>query len=76
MSARSEPLVNEAITTISIICVGASMLFYPAALPLSSRTLNHAAGVIRRHRQKIVSAWRKLNPGRQAPLIWPGTAAF
>ena len=45
------------------------MLFYPAALPLSSPTLNYAAGVIRRHRQKIGSAWRKLNPGRQALLV-------
>ena len=26
------------------------MLFYPAALPLSSRTLNYTAGVIRRYR--------------------------
>ena len=26
------------------------MLFYPAALPLSSQTLNYTAGVIRRHR--------------------------
>jgi hypothetical protein len=39
------------------------MLFYPAALPLSSWTLNYAAGVIRRHRRKIGSAGRKLVPG-------------
>jgi hypothetical protein len=45
------------------------MLVYPAALPLSSRTLNYAAGVIRRHRRKIGSAWRKLTPGRQALLV-------
>ena len=42
------------------------MLFYPAALPLSSKTLNYTAGVIRRHRQAIGSPWRRLNPGRQA----------
>jgi hypothetical protein len=45
------------------------MLFYPAALPLSSRTLTYLAGVIRRHRKKIRSCWRKLNPGRQALLV-------
>ena len=45
------------------------MLFYRAALPLSSRTLNYAAGVIRRHRKSIGSRWRKLNPGQQAMLV-------
>ena len=45
------------------------MLFYPAALPLSSRTLNYTAGVIRRYRSQIGSCWRKLNPGRQALLV-------
>ena len=45
------------------------MLFYPAALPLSRQSLDYAAGIIRRHRRKIVSCWRKLNPGRQAPLV-------
>jgi hypothetical protein len=45
------------------------MLFYPAALPLSARTLTYVAGVIRRHRHTIGSCWRKLNPGRQALLV-------
>src|SRR5690348_7643147 len=45
------------------------MLFYRAALPLSSRTLNFTAGVIRRHRQSIGSRWRKLPPGKQALLV-------
>ena len=45
------------------------MLFYPAALPLSSQTLNYTAGVIRRHCWHIGSCWRKLNPGRQALLV-------
>ena len=45
------------------------MLFYPAALPLSSKTLNYAAGVIRRYRRKIGSCWRKLPPARQALLV-------
>jgi hypothetical protein len=30
------------------------MLFYRAALPLSSQTLNYAAGIIRRHRTQGV----------------------
>ena len=42
------------------------MLTYRAALPLSAQTLSYVAGVIRRHRSKIGSCWRKLNPGRQA----------
>ena len=45
------------------------MLFYPAALPLSPKTLNYAAGVIRRYRQRIGSCWRKLTPARQALLV-------
>jgi hypothetical protein len=64
----AKPLVGDAITTILIICPGASMLFYRAALPLSARTLSYVAGVIR-HRAAIGSCWRKLNPGRQALLV-------
>jgi hypothetical protein len=45
------------------------MLFYRAALPLSSQTLTYVAGIIRRHRQAIGSCWRKLNPGQQALLV-------
>ena len=45
------------------------MLFYRAALPLSAQTLSYVAGVIRRHRKKIGSCWRRLNPGRQALLV-------
>jgi hypothetical protein len=45
------------------------MLFYRAALPLSSRTLRYAAGTIRRHRKSIGSRWRKLSPGQQALLV-------
>ena len=45
------------------------MLFYRAALPLSSKTLTFVAGIIRRHRIAIDSLWRKLSPGRQAFLV-------
>ena len=54
---------------IRIRCRGASRAFCPAALPLSAPTLTCAAGVIRRHRKKIGSAWRRLGPGRQALLV-------
>jgi hypothetical protein len=45
------------------------MLFYRAALPLSRKTLNYTAGIIRRHMKAIGSRWRKLNPGQQALLV-------
>jgi hypothetical protein len=45
------------------------MLFYRAVLPLSSRTLNFTAGLIRRHLKAIGSRWRKLEPARQALLV-------
>jgi hypothetical protein len=45
------------------------VLFYRAALPLSSRTLTFVAGLIRRHRAAIGSPWRKLNPARQGLLV-------
>src|SRR5258708_20534868 len=45
------------------------MLFYRAALPLSSKTLNFVAGIIRGHRASICSLGRKLNPGQQALLV-------
>jgi DDE superfamily endonuclease/Helix-turn-helix of DDE superfamily endonuclease len=45
------------------------MLFYRAALPLSSKTLSYTAGVIRRHQVTIGSPWRKLTPAQQALLV-------
>ncbi len=48
---------------------GLPLLFYRAALPLSCKTLNYAAGIIRRHRKSIGSRWRRLNPGKQALLV-------
>jgi hypothetical protein len=45
------------------------MLFYRAALPLSSQTLTYVAGVIRRHRRQAGSCWRKPGPGQQALLV-------
>ncbi|WP_405103966.1 transposase family protein [Micromonospora sp. NBC_01412] len=37
-------------------------------MPLSSRTLNHLADLIRAHRTQHRSRWRRLGPGRQALL--------
>ena len=65
----AEPLVDEAIATIFIICRGALILFYRAALPLSCQTRTYTAGVIRRHRKQIGSPWRKLSPAQQALLV-------
>jgi hypothetical protein len=65
---RGRALVDEEIATI-IICPGALMLFYRAALALSSQTLAYGAGVIRRHRRQIGSRWRELSSGRQALLV-------
>jgi Helix-turn-helix of DDE superfamily endonuclease len=45
------------------------VLFYRAALPLSRQSLTFVAGIIRRHRKKAGSRWRKLNPGQQALLV-------
>ena len=45
------------------------MQFYRAALPVSRKTLDFAAGIIRRHRKAIGSRWRKLDPARQALLV-------
>jgi hypothetical protein len=47
------------------------VLSYPATIPLSSRTLNHLADLIRRHRSQHRSRWRRLAPSRQALLAWP-----
>jgi hypothetical protein len=44
------------------------VLSYPAAIPLSTRTLNHLAGLIRQHRGQLRTRWRRLDPGRQALL--------
>jgi hypothetical protein len=56
-------------TKIRIRYQGACVLFCPAALPLSAQTMTYVAAVIRRHRTKIGSCWRKLSPGRQALLV-------
>jgi hypothetical protein len=45
------------------------MLFYRAALPLSSQTLNFVSGLLRAHRAASRSRWRRLDCGQQALLV-------
>jgi hypothetical protein len=45
------------------------VIFYRAALPLSTKTLNYVSGIIRRYRKALGSRWRKLAPARQALLV-------
>lgn len=44
------------------------MLSHPAAIPLSTRSLNHLACLVRAHRNQRRSRSRCLDPGRQAVL--------
>lgn len=45
------------------------MLFYRAALDLSSSTLRFLSGELAGYRQRIGCRWRRLPPGRQALLV-------
>jgi hypothetical protein len=45
------------------------VLSYPAAIPLSNRTLVRLGDLIREHRVRRRSRWRRLDPGRQALLV-------
>jgi hypothetical protein len=49
--------------------LGASLVSYPAAIPLSHRTLVELADLLRQQRNKRRSRWRRLEPGRQALLM-------
>jgi hypothetical protein len=48
---------------------GAPVLSYPAAIPLSTRTLTRLADHLRAHRAQRRCRWRRLDPGRQALLV-------
>ncbi|MEU6180443.1 hypothetical protein [Streptomyces coeruleorubidus] len=43
---------------------GTCPLVYQCRLPLSTRTVNHLADLLRRHLKAIRSRWRILPPGR------------
>ncbi|MFF3617574.1 hypothetical protein [Streptomyces sp. NPDC002580] len=44
-------------------------LVYQCRLPLSTRTVNHLADLLRRHLKAIQSRWRILPPGRIAVIV-------
>ncbi|MFD8212671.1 hypothetical protein ACFV2U_02770 [Streptomyces sp. NPDC059697] len=46
-----------------------SPLVYQCRLPLSTHTVNHLAGLLRRHLKAIRSRWRILSPGRIAVIV-------
>ncbi len=45
------------------------MLSYPAAIPLSHRTLVELSDLLRQRRNQLRCRWRRLDPGRQALLV-------
>ncbi len=45
------------------------MLTYPATITLSTRSLNHLAELLRAHRTRRGTRYRRLDPGRQALLV-------
>lgn len=45
------------------------MLTYPATIPLSTRSLNHLASLLRAHRARLGTRYRRLDAGRQALLV-------
>ncbi|XIE81632.1 transposase family protein [Streptomyces sp. SBR177] len=48
---------------------GTCPLVYQCRLPLSTRTVNHLADLLRRHLKAIRSRWRILPPGRVAVIV-------
>jgi hypothetical protein len=66
----TKPLVDEPITTISLILAMAPDAFYRAALPLSRKTLTFTAGIIRRHRAAIGSLWQAVRDAKKAGLAY------
>jgi hypothetical protein len=45
------------------------VLSYPSTISLSTQTLRYLTQVVRTHRRRIGSYWRRLEPGRQALLV-------
>jgi DDE superfamily endonuclease len=48
---------------------GAQDVVYQVRLPLSKRTIDLVAGLIRRRRNQMRSVWRKAEPGKQAVIV-------
>ena len=45
------------------------MLLYPCGMSVSTRALSTLSDVLRRHRHKRATRWRRLSAGRQALLV-------
>lgn len=48
---------------------GSGALVYQSVLPVSKQTVVMAGDLIREHRRRVGSRWRKASPGRQALLV-------
>ncbi|GAA3828191.1 hypothetical protein ACFS5L_02450 [Streptomyces phyllanthi] len=48
---------------------GPQEFVYQVRLPLSKRTIDLVAGLIRRRRNQLGTRWRKLTPGAQAVVV-------
>jgi ADP-ribose pyrophosphatase YjhB (NUDIX family) len=60
---------GELADRIVLLHRGLRMLLYRAALPLSHQTLTFVSGLVRAHRRRSGTVWRRLNPGQQALLV-------
>jgi Helix-turn-helix of DDE superfamily endonuclease len=62
-------LVGRVIVEINAVPPGASRVFLPSGMTVSSRALNLLAQALRRRRRELRTRWRRLNAGRQALLV-------
>jgi hypothetical protein len=53
---------------------GPQDVVYQVRLPLSKRTVDLVAGLIRRRRKQLGTRWRKLTPGAQAVVVQAGAS--
>jgi hypothetical protein len=56
-------------TKTHVVCPRSLVLTYPATIPLSRRSLTHLADLLRAHRARRGTRYRRLSAGRQALLV-------
>jgi hypothetical protein len=56
-------------TKTHVVCPRSFVLTYPATIPPSTRSLTHLTDLLRTHRQRLGTRYRRLDPGRQALLV-------
>jgi DDE superfamily endonuclease/Helix-turn-helix of DDE superfamily endonuclease len=56
-------------TKTLVVCPRSFVLTYPATIPLSTRSLTHLADLLRGHRARRGTRYRRLDAGRQALLV-------